>query len=47
LGLGEQRIDALADPGVDHAGDVAGAGQVTGLDRRTCDFGGVEAGQFG
>ena len=47
LRLGEQRVDALADPGVDDAGDVAGAGQVAGGDRRAGDLGRVEPGQLG
>ena len=35
---GEQRVDALADPGVDDAGDVAGAGEVAGFDGRAGDL---------
>jgi hypothetical protein len=29
---GEERVDALPDPGVEDAGDVPGVGQVTGGD---------------
>ncbi len=35
LGLGEQRVDALADPGVQDGGDVPGSGQVPGGDGGT------------
>ena len=44
---GEQGVDAGADPGIDDAGDVAGSGEVAGIDRRAGDFRGVEAGQLG
>ena len=47
LGLGEQRVDARADPGVQDGGDVAGSGQVPGGDGGADDVGGVQAGQFG
>ncbi len=47
LGLGEERVDALADASVDDAGDIAGAGEVAGLDGRPDDLGGVQAGQLG
>jgi hypothetical protein len=39
-------MDALADPGVKDAGNVAGSGQVPGVDGRAGDFSGVEAGEF-
>ena len=47
LRLGEQRVDARADPGVEDGGDVAGSGQVPGGDGGADDLGGVQAGQFG
>ena len=47
LRLGEQRVDARADPGVQDGGDVAGSGQVAGGDGRADDLGGVQAGEFG
>ena len=47
LRLGEQRVDALADAGVEDGGDVAGSGQVAGGDGGADDLGGVQAGEFG
>jgi hypothetical protein len=47
LQLGEQPVDALADPGVDDGGDVAGSGQVPRVDGGADDLGGVQVGQFG
>jgi hypothetical protein len=46
LRLGEQRTGTLADPGIDHRGDVPRAGQVPGGDRRPGDLGWVQAGQL-
>ena len=47
LGLGEQRVGALAYPGVQDSGDVAGTGQVPEVDGGADDVGGVQASQFG
>jgi len=47
LRLRERRVDALADPGVDDAGDVAGAREVAGCDGVTGDLGRIQAGQLG
>ena len=47
LRLGQQRVDARADPGVQDGGDVPGSGQVAGGDGGADDLGGVQAGQFG
>jgi len=47
LRLGQQRVDALSDPGVDHRGDVACPGQVPRLNRSASDLGWVKPGQFG
>ena len=44
LRLGEQRVDALPDPGVEDGGDVPGSAQVPGGDGRADDLGGVQAG---
>jgi hypothetical protein len=47
LRLRQERVDALADPGVDDAGDIPGARQVAGGDGGAGDLGRVQAGQFG
>ena len=47
LRAGEQRVDARPDPGVQDGGDVPGAGQVPGGDRRADDLGEVQVGEFG
>ena len=44
LRAGEQRVDALADPGIDDAGDIAGPGEVARLDGRPDDIARVEPG---
>jgi hypothetical protein len=43
LPLGQQRVDTLADPGVQDGGDVPGSGQVPAGDGGADDFGGVQA----
>jgi hypothetical protein len=44
---GSAQPDPVADPGVDHGGDVAGAGQVPFSDRVSEEPGGVVADEFG
>jgi hypothetical protein len=45
--LGDEATDALADPGVDHSGDVAGVGQAPLADGVSEDPGWVQVGQLG
>jgi hypothetical protein len=45
--LGNQPVDARADPGIEDGGDVAGSGQVPGCDGGADDLGRVQAGEFG
>ena len=46
-GSGTREPSAVAEPGVDDGGDIAGAGQVPFGDRVGQDLAGVQAGQFG